>query len=250
MSDKTMKISVQRYRPETDSEPHFQEFTVPYTKESSLLEALNYIKDFLEPELSFRWSCRMAVCGSCAMMVNGVPQLACKTFLREYDDSKVLKVQPLANFPIERDLVVDLSDFIEKIEHVKPYIIPAEKDANKPLNEGYVQTPQQMEMYLQFAQCINCGCCYAACPQYKLNKDFIGPAALTLLYRYNIDNRDAGARERLKIMSQDEGVWSCTFVGYCSQVCPKHVDPASAIQLGKKASAMDYVIKMFKPGEE
>ena len=157
MSDKTMKISVQRYRPETDSEPHFQEFTVPYTKESSLLEALNYIKDFLEPELSFRWSCRMAVCGSCAMMVNGVPQLACKTFLREYDDSKVLKVQPLANFPIERDLVVDLSDFIEKIERVKPYIIPAEKDANKPLNEGYVQTPQQMEMYLQFAQCINCG---------------------------------------------------------------------------------------------
>jgi fumarate reductase iron-sulfur subunit len=106
-----------------------------------------------------------------------------------------------------------------------------------------------MELYRQFSQCINCGCCYAACPQYKINPDFIGPAALTLLYRYNIDSRDAGARERLKIMSQDEGVWSCTFVGYCSEVCPKHVDPASAIQLGKKQSAMDYVIKMFKPGE-
>lgn len=244
-----MKISVSRYRPETDSEPHFQEFNVPYIHETSLLEALNYIKDFLEPELSFRWSCRMAVCGSCGMMVNGVPKLACKTFLRDYDDSKTMVIEPLANFPVERDLVVDLSDLIEKIERIKPYIIPAEKDKNKPLTEGYIQTPQQMELYRQFAQCINCGCCYAACPQYKLNPEFIGPAALTLLYRYNIDSRDAGARERLKIMSQDEGVWSCTFVGYCSQVCPKHVDPASAIQLGKKQSAIDYVIKMFKPGE-
>ena len=250
MADKkTMKISVLRYRPETDTEPHFQEFEVPYIHETSVLEALNYIKDFLEPELSFRWSCRMAVCGSCGMMVNGVPHLACKTFLRDYDNTKVMKIEPLANFPIERDLVVDISDMIEKIERVKPYIIPSEENKNKPLTEGYTQTPQQMELYRQFSQCINCGCCYAACPQYKLNPDFIGPAALTLLYRYNIDSRDAGARERLKIMSQDEGVWSCTFVGYCSEVCPKHVDPASAIQLGKKQSAMDYVIKMFKPGE-
>ncbi|MGN1393739.1 MAG: succinate dehydrogenase/fumarate reductase iron-sulfur subunit [Succinivibrionaceae bacterium] len=250
MADKTMKITVSRYRPETDSEPHFQEFTVPYIHETSLLEALNYIKDNLEPELSFRWSCRMAVCGSCGMMVNGVPKLACKTFLRDYDENGTMVIEPLANFPIERDLVVDLSDLIEKIERIKPYIIPSKENENKPLTEGYIQTPQQMELYRQFAQCINCGCCYAACPQYKLNKDFIGPAALTLLYRYNIDSRDAGARERLKIMSQDEGVWSCTFVGYCSQVCPKHVDPASAIQLGKKQSAIDYVIKMFKPGEE
>lgn len=250
MADKkTMKISVLRYRPETDTEPHFQEFEVPYIHETSVLEALNYIKDFLEPELSFRWSCRMAVCGSCGMMVNGVPHLACKTFLRDYDNTKVMKIEPLTNFPIERDLVVDISDMIEKIERVKPYIIPSEENKNKPLTEGYIQTPQQMELYRQFSQCINCGCCYAACPQYKLNPDFIGPAALTLLYRYNIDSRDAGARERLKIMSQDEGVWSCTFVGYCSEVCPKHVDPASAIQLGKKQSAMDYVIKMFKPGE-
>ena len=250
MADKkTMKISVLRYRPETDTEPHFQEFEVPYIHETSVLEALNYIKDFLEPDLSFRWSCRMAVCGSCGMMVNGVPHLACKTFLRDYDNTKVMKIEPLANFPIERDLVVDISDMIEKIERVKPYIIPSEENKNKPLTEGYIQTPQQMELYRQFSQCINCGCCYAACPQYKLNPDFIGPAALTLLYRYNIDSRDAGARERLKIMSQDEGVWSCTFVGYCSEVCPKHVDPASAIQLGKKQSAMDYVIKMFKPGE-
>ena len=171
MAEKTMKISVLRYRPETDSEPHFQDFDVPFHHETSLLEALNYIKDFLAPDLSFRWSCRMAVCGSCGMMINGVPGLACQTFLRDYDETQTMKIEPLANFPIERDLVVDISDMIEKIERIKPYIIPSEKDAHKPLTESYIQTPQQMEKYRQFAMCINCGCCYAACPQYGINPE-------------------------------------------------------------------------------
>ena len=179
-------------------------------------------------------------------MVNGVPHLACKTFLRDYE-GKDMKIEPLANFPIERDLVVDLSDLIEKIERIKPYIIPDAKNANMPLNKNFKQTPMQMEAYLQFAQCINCGCCYAACPQYKLNPKFIGPAALTLLYRYNVDNRDAGAKLRAPFLNSEEGVWGCTFVGYCSEVCPKHVDPSSAIQLGKKMSATDYVFNMIKP---
>ncbi len=104
-----------------------------------------------------------------------------------------------------------------------------------------------MAQYKQFSQCINCGLCYAACPQYGINKKFTGPAALALAYRYNVDNRDAGAKERMRIISQDEGVWGCTFVGYCSEVCPKGVDPAAAIQLGKVESAKDYMIAMFKP---
>ena len=243
---KTMKITVLRYRPEQDKAPWEQTFDVPYHKDTSVLEALFYIKDNFEPSLSFRWSCRMAVCGSCGMMVNGVPHLACKTFLRDYE-GKDMKIEPLANFPIERDLVVDLSDLIEKIERIKPYIIPDAKNANMPLNKNFKQTPMQMEAYLQFAQCINCGCCYAACPQYKLNPKFIGPAALTLLYRYNVDNRDAGAKLRAPFLNSEEGAWSCTFVGYCSEVCPKHVDPSSAIQLGKKMSATEYVFNMIKP---
>jgi fumarate reductase iron-sulfur subunit len=178
------------------------------------------------------------------MMINGKPRLACKTFVREYENADIIKIEPLENFPIERDLVCDISDMIIKIEQIKPYIIP--KDANKPLTEDYIQSPRQLEKYRQFAQCINCGCCYAACPQYKLNKSFIGPAALSLLYRYNHDNRDAGTPQRLKIINQETGVWSCTFVGYCSDVCPKLVDPASAIQLGKGASAFDYIKHFFK----
>mgnify|MGYP004625252541 FL=1 len=147
---KTMKITVLRYRPEQDKAPWEQTFDVPYHKDTSVLEALFYIKDNFEPSLSFRWSCRMAVCGSCGMMVNGVPHLACKTFLRDYE-GKDMKIEPLANFPIERDLVVDLSDLIEKIERIKPYIIPDAKNANMPLNKNFKQTPMQMEAYLQFA---------------------------------------------------------------------------------------------------
>ena len=137
--------------------------------------------------------------------------------------------------------------FIEKLESIKPYLIPKK---SRDLCEGeYIQTPAELEKYRQFSMCINCGLCYAACPQYKLNKSFTGPAALALLHRYNADSRDGGKAERMKILNQDSGVWSCTFVGYCSEVCPKGVDPAAAIQLGKVESSKDYLIAMFKPGE-
>lgn len=204
-----IEIEILRYRPEQDNEPWMQTFQVPYQREMSLLDALQYIKDHLDSTLSFRWSCRMAICGSCGMMVNGVPKLGCKAFLRDYLPGK-MTVEPLNNFPIERDLVVDMSDFIEKLESIKPYIIPSEP---RSLCDGeYIQTPAQMAQYKQFSQCINCGLCYAACPQYGINKKFTGPAALALAYRYNVDNRDAGAKERMRIISQDEGVWGCTFV--------------------------------------
>lgn len=240
-----IEIEVLRYRPEQDSEPFIQIFKIPYSPDMTILEALQYIKDHLDSSLSFRWSCRMAICGSCGMMVNGIPKLGCKAFLRDYYPHKIT-LEALANFPIERDLIVVMDDFINKLEEIKPYIIP--EGEQKCLSEGtYQQTPEQLEKYKQFSMCINCGLCYSACPQYALDKAFTGPAALTLLARYNRDSRDAGRAERMKIVSQEAGVWGCTFVGYCSVVCPKGVDPAAAIQLLKVESSKDYLIGMFKP---
>lgn len=245
MANKVIEVEILRYRPEQDDKPFPQLFEVPYNPDMSILEALQYIKDHLDSSVSFRWSCRMAICGSCGLMVNNIPKLGCKAFLRDYYPQKI-KLEALANFPIERDLVVDMGDFIKKLEEIKPYIIPATDD--KCLSEGtYKQTPEQMEKYKQFSMCINCGLCYSACPQYGLDKKFTGPAALALLARYNRDSRDAGSAERMKIVNQEEGVWSCTFVGYCSVVCPKGVDPAAAIQLLKVKSSKDYLIGMFKP---
>ena len=240
-----IEIEVLRYRPEEDNEPWTQRYQVPFTHEMSVLEALTYIKDHLDSTLSYRWSCRMAICGSCGMMVNGKPKLGCKTFLRDYKAQGKMRLEPLANFPIERDLVVDMSDFMAKLERIKPYIVP--KDELDVCNGETLQTPEQLAKYRQFSMCINCGLCYAACPQYALKPEFLGPAALALPYRYNEDSRDSAKEERMKLVHQESGVWSCTFVGACSDVCPKGVDPAAAIQLYKAESAKDYVIAMFKP---
>ncbi|AJQ96280.1 succinate dehydrogenase/fumarate reductase iron-sulfur subunit [Gynuella sunshinyii] len=240
--NKMMKIRVTRYRPEQDNEPWFQTFEVPATQDTSVLEALGYIKDNLEPSLSYRWSCRMAICGSCGFMINGVPKLGCKTFLRDYFDEPEVHIAPLANFPIERDLVADIGNFVEKLETVKPYII---RKKEKSTDEGeYLQTPAELARYKQFSQCINCGLCYAACPQFGRNPEFLGPAALALAFRYNQDSRDEGKSERMEFLNAEEGVWSCTFVGYCSEVCPKSVDPAAAINQGKLVSDIDYGLNL------
>ena len=236
MSGKSIELEVLRYNPETDSEPHWQRYSVPRNNDWVVLDALNHIKDNLDPTLAYRWSCHMAVCGSCGMMINGEPQLACKAFVRNMPD--MVRVEPLAHFPIERDLVTVADDFIGKLTRVKPYLIPGEP---KPLEAGeYLQTPAELKRYQQFSQCINCMLCYAACPQYGLIPEFIGPAAISLAHRYNQDSRDGGRDEREQEIASPDGVWHCTFVGACSDVCPKHVDPAAALQQVKIASTIDW----------
>jgi len=240
---RTIQLEVLRYRPEQDTEPFFQTYSVPFTDDMSVLQGLQYIKDELDSTLSYRWSCRMAICGSCGMMINGVPNLSCHTFLRDFYPH-TLRVEPLNLFPIERDLVIGADDFIQKLESIKPYIIPK---TPRTLEQGeYLQTPAELERYEQYSSCINCMLCYAACPQYGMNSDFIGPGVMALLHRYNSDTRDGGAAERMDIVSAEEGVWNCTAVGYCSEVCSKGVDPANAVNLNKINSAKDYFMRFLK----
>lgn len=244
--ERTIKIEVLRYRPEKDSEPVPETFEVPFTDDMSVLQGVQYIKDYLDGSLSFRWSCRMAICGSCGMMLNGEPKLACSTFLRDYYPGP-LKVEALKHFPIEKDLVIDASSFIEKLEGITPYIVPAEE---KSVDEGeYLQTPAQKAQYDQFSACINCMLCYAACPQNGLKPDYTGPGVIALIQRYNADSRDAATDKRMEILNSEDGVWGCTLVGYCSEVCPKDVDPAKAINMNKVNSTMDYFLRFYTPGK-
>lgn len=244
MTGQTITLEVLRYNPETDNEPSFGTFEIPYRDDWSLLDSLGHIKDELDATLAYRWSCRMAVCGSCGMVINGTPKLGCETFLRDYYPGTV-RVEPLANFPIERDLIVDAADFIEKLEAVKPYIINA---AEKPVSEGtYKQTPAELARYKQFSMCINCMLCYSACPQFGLNPLFTGPAVIALGHRYNLDSRDDGQTMRTEVLQDKHGVWSCTFVGVCSEVCPKSVDPAGAIQQEKAMGAQDWALSFLMP---
>jgi len=240
----TIQLEVARYSPEKDSAPSFQKYEVPLRKDWVVLDALNYVKDKQDGSLTFRWSCRMGVCGSCGMMVNGEPKLTCATFLSKYAPGPV-RVEPLRYFPIVRDLVVEMSDFMAKFRKVKPWLV--RKD-DKPLSEGeFLQTPEQLEVYKQYSMCINCTLCYAACPVYGLDPFFIGPAAIALAQRYNLDSRDQGADERMDILSQHEGIWGCTFVGECTKACPKNVDPAGAIQQYKLAATMNWFKTLLAP---
>jgi fumarate reductase iron-sulfur subunit len=240
----SIRLEVTRYRPETDSEPQLQEYDVPLRKEWTILDGLNHVKNEVDTTLSFRWSCRMGICGSCGMNVDGEPKLTCATFLSDYAPGPV-RVEPLGNFPVVRDLVVDLYDFMEKLPRVKPWII---RDDDVTVIDGeYLQTPEELDAYKQFSMCINCMLCYAACPVYALDPDFIGPAAIALAERYDLDSRDHGARERLDVLIEHEGVYGCTFVGECTRVCPKHVDPAAAIQRYKLKAAQESVKAVLLP---
>ncbi len=243
MTEKVV-LQVTRYRPEQEAEPTIQEYEVPFSTDWVLLDALNYIKDNMDGSLSYRWSCRMGICGSCGMMVNGEPKLTCETFVSEYAPGPV-RIEPLRYFPIIRDLAIDMTDFMGKLKNVKPWIIRKDE---KSLSEGeYLQSPEELDRYKQFSMCINCMLCYAACPVYGLDPHFIGPAAIALAQRYNMDSRDQGAQQRLDVLSDHEGVWGCTFVGECTEVCPKNVDPAGAIQQYKVTATMDWFKSFIMP---
>jgi fumarate reductase iron-sulfur subunit len=229
-------LQVARYRPEREDKPTVQEYEVPLREQWALLDGLNYVKDHLDGTLSYRWSCRMGICGSCGMTVNDDPKLTCATFLADYAPGPV-RIEPLHNFPVIRDLVVEIDDFMRKLVKVTPWLVREQEPAGEaPLGE-YLQTPDEMEEYKQYSMCINCMLCYAACPIYALDPDFIGPAAIALAQRYNLDSRDQGAGQRMDVLSAADGVWACTFVGECTTACPKGVDPAGAIQRYKLTAA-------------
>jgi fumarate reductase iron-sulfur subunit len=239
----TIIIEAARYQPELDSEPSYQNYEVPLRSDWMVLDALNYIKDQLDGSLAFRWSCRMGICGSCGMMVDGVPRLTCETLLSTCAPGPV-RIEPLQHFPIIKDLVVELDDFMAKLQKVRPWII--RKDQHVPERE-FLQTPAQLENFRQFSLCINCTLCYAACPVYGLDQTFAGPAAIALAHRYNLDTRDQGADERTDVLSQHDGIWDCTVVGECSVVCPKHVDPSLAIQQYKLTATKEWFKSFILP---
>ena len=228
MPDSEVTFRIHRFLPHSGKGSFVQEYRIPYRDDTVVLDGLNYIKDHVDSSLTYRWSCRMGICGSCGMDVNGTPRLTCGAFIRDVARRGVVTVEPMSGFNRIKDLVVDFDVFMKHLLAVKPFLV---REEDMPLREGeYIQFPEELESYRQQSLCINCTLCYAACPVFQGSDHFIGPAAMALALRYIRDNRDEGAEERLAAVSTRHGVWECTFVGECSVVCPKHVDPAGAIQ--------------------
>lgn len=236
--ERRIRFQVTRYNPETDRAPHVKTYEVPVREGTTVLDGLHYIKDNLDSTLAWRYSCRMGICGSCGMLLNGRPSLACNTQVLHIADVS-LSVAPLLNFEIIRDLVPDLWTMFDKHRSVKPYIVRNNEAAiNDPAGE-FFQSPEQLESYLQFTYCIKCGCCMAACPTLATDVRYLGPMPLTAAQRYNADTRDEARDERNMVTGGAIGVFRCHYAGECSQACPKGVDPARALQLLKRRLVLD-----------
>ncbi len=235
-----IRFHVTRYNPASDLKPYVKSYTVPVRPGMTVLDGLHHIKENLDPSLAWRYSCRMGVCGSCGMLLNGRPTLACNTQILHIATTD-LTVGPLPNFDIIRDLVPDLRSMFDKHRSLKPHILRAdEAELNEPVGEFY-QSPEELEAYLQFTYCIKCGCCMAACPTLATDAGYLGPMPLTSAQRYNADTRDDGRRYRGQVAGDSHGAFRCHYAGECSRVCPKGVDPGKAIQHLKRQLVLEYL---------
>jgi succinate dehydrogenase / fumarate reductase, iron-sulfur subunit len=246
VSPQSVFFRIRRFDPATQAAPAWEEFTIPFSPGLTVLDGLRQIKETHAPSLAWRSSCRMGVCGSCGMFINGRPRLACNTQVATLDPG-IVTVAPLPNFDVIRDLVPDLRPMFEAHQALKPFIIrDDDAEMHEPTGE-FMQSPHELEQYLQFTYCIKCGCCMAACPTVATDPAYSGPMPLAQSHRYNADSRDGGFAERRDILATERGPWKCHFAGECSQACPKGVDPARAIQLMKRQLVFDYLRLYTQP---
>ncbi len=226
MSQQLVTVRVKRFNPETDKQPYWQDYTVELTPETTILSALEDIKAEQDGSLTFQRSCRHAICGSCAMMINRQNMLVCHTPLSKVVDGRGrVQIEPLPYLPVLRDLVVDRTAFWEQYQRVKPWL---EAPDELPEKEFRV-LPAEVAALENAETCIMCGACYSACPIIAGNKSYIGPHALLKAFLRVLDPRDTQPGERLDIVNGTDGAYRCHKVLNCTQACPKGLDPAKAI---------------------
>jgi succinate dehydrogenase / fumarate reductase iron-sulfur subunit len=220
-------LKVWRFNSRT-GERELQEYEISAPEESTLLDCLDIVKDQHDGTLAYRKSCRMMICGSCGMRMDGAAVLACKT--RMYDIANaghVPVISAMGNLPIVKDLVVDMEPFWQKFESVDPYLQPGYNEP--PDGKEYRITQQRMNVVHKEALCINCGCCVSECNAMESDPEFVGPQALAKAMRFVGDPRDGQKIARLEKLNDEHGIWECTRCYFCTERCPKGVDPRDAI---------------------
>ena len=225
-ASRVMNISIYRFNPEVDKKPYMQDypFDLSKIKGKMLLNVLEALKED-DPTLCLRRSCGEGVCGSDAMNINGNNGLPCITQLKDLPDRVVLR--PLPGFPVIRDLIVDMEQFFAQWRKVQPYLL---NNSEPPLKER-LQSPADRAKLDGLYECILCACCSSACPSYWWNPDkFIGPAGLLASYRFIADSRDTHTPQRLEALKDPYSAFRCRSIMNCAHVCPKHLNPTSAIQ--------------------
>ncbi len=219
-----LKIKIKRFNKERVPKQWIENFQVETRKGMNLLEALFRIQDEQDGTLSFRYSCRGAVCGSCAMRVNGEDVLACRTHVEDLLDKAAL-IEPLPFFPVIRDLIVDLSVFFDHYGKIEPFL---QGKSISPQEEYPMEEERRKEIDL-YVNCILCGICFGTCPAFEKDRQFLGPAILAKAFRFFADPRDIRNKNILEAVNTQQGVWGCKTVFNCVKVCPKQVPPTYGI---------------------
>jgi succinate dehydrogenase / fumarate reductase, iron-sulfur subunit len=231
----SVHLRVKRYNPETDTKPHWDEFTVEAEPTDRILDALHTAKWTIDGTLTFRRSCAHGVCGSDAMVINGANGLACLQLIQNVGTE--ISLEPIRGLPVIKDLVVDMEPFFAQYRSVLPYLINTDDPGYK---ERY-QSAEDRERFDDTTKCILCACCTTSCPVYWGNPNYVGPAAIVNAHRFIFDSRDEGTEQRLDILNQKSGVWRCRTAFNCSECCPRGIKVTQAIEEVKRAILYDRV---------
>ncbi len=231
-----MKVSVWK----GGAEGSLQEFEVPREPSQSVLDVVTYIQRKLDPTLAYRYACRVGMCGSCAMTVNGVPRWTCRTHVDKVLHNEKLKLEPLKNLPVIRDLVTDMREFFDKWARAKGHF-----KGSRTRRDDFAAIRPSSEQRRQIdaaIECIGCGVCYSACDVVSWNPDYLGPAALNRAWTLARDERDQDSIGRLRAVAGDRGVHSCHTHMSCTELCPKKLSPTAGIA-GLKREILKSVLK-------
>ncbi len=224
----TMRI--RRFNPETDQKPYWGEYTLDDVEPTDrVLELLHRVKWEQDGTLSFRRSCAHGICGSDGMRINGVNRLACKVLVQSLGagDHVTIQVEPILGLKVLKDLIVDMEPFFEHYRNVLPFFVnddPVPEDGRERL-----QSEADRARFDDTTKCILCACCTTACPSFWANGDYVGPAAIVQAHRFIFDSRDQATDERLKILSEPDGVWRCRTIFNCTPACPREIEVTRAI---------------------
>ena len=226
-----VRLRIRRYNPEIDQAPHYEDYAVEAEPTDRVLDLLNQVKWYQDGTLTYRRSCAHGICGSDAMRINGVNRLACKILVKDLGERII--VEPLLGLRVIKDMIVDMEPFFEHYRSVLPFLVNDEA----PPERERLQSPEQRQRFDDTTKCILCAACTTSCPSYWANDRYIGPAAIVQAHRFIFDSRDRAGRERLKILGQQMGVWSCRTAFNCTNACPRDIKVTQAIGEVKRAIA-------------
>jgi len=228
VSEIPITVKIKRFDPENDRRPHWESYTLDVEPTDRVLDVMNQIKWEIDGSLSFRRSCAHGICGSDAMLINGVNRLACKVLVKDLGNT--INIEAIRGLPVLKDLIVDMEPFFDSYKAVLPFFI---NDEPNPTTERY-QSQEDRAIFDDSTKCILCACCTTSCPVFWTNGRYIGPAAIVNAHRFIFDNRDHGSAERLQALSQSNGLWRCRTAYNCTEACPRDIPITQAIEEVKR----------------